>query len=112
MFKLRFFDAYEKFLYHVWGPRLRQLGQTLNGLGLSIQGSLANDDRLVPSLRAKGFRGNSPQVGQLNFLAPNSAIIGQISLGDQSSIWYGATLRGDINEINIGRNSVIQDLVT
>lgn len=112
MFKLRIFDAYEKFLYHIWGPRLRQLGQSLNVLGLSIQGSLATDDRLVPSLRAKGFRGNSPQVGQLNFLAPNSAVIGQISLGEQSSVWYGATLRGDINEINIGRNSVLQDLVT
>lgn len=112
MFKLRFFDAYEKFLYHIWGPRLRQLGQTINSVGLSIQGSLANDDRVVPSLRAKGFRGNVPQVGNLNFLAPNTAVIGQISLGDQSSVWYGATLRGDINEINVGRNSIIQDLVT
>jgi carbonic anhydrase/acetyltransferase-like protein (isoleucine patch superfamily) len=112
MFKLRFLDSYEKFLYNIWGPRLRSLGQTLNTIGLTVQGPLATDDRLVPSLRNKSFKSHVPRIDRLNFLAPNSAVIGQVSLGEQSSVWYGATLRGDLNEINIGKNSVVQDLVT
>lgn len=112
MFKLRFLEVYERFLYNVGGPFLRSVGQGLNRFGLSVQGSLATDDRLVPSLRYKTVGGNSPQIDRVNFLAPNSAIIGQVILGEQSSVWYGATLRGDLNEINIGKNSVIQDLVT
>jgi len=125
MFKLRFLEVYERFLYNVGGPFLRSVGQGLNRFGLSVQGSLATDDRrtifslniipyiiVVPSLRYKTVGGNSPQIDRVNFLAPNSAIIGQVILGEQSSVWYGATLRGDLNEINIGKNSVIQDLVT
>lgn len=112
MFKLRFLESYEKFLYHILGPRVRSLGQTLNNIGLSIQGPLATDDRLVPSLRYKSFQNHTPNISHLNFLAPNSAVIGQVSLGERSSVWYGATLRGDLNAINIGKNSIVQDLVT
>jgi len=112
MFKLRFLESYERFLYNIWGPRVRSLGQTLNAIGLTVQGPLATDDRLVPSLRQKSFQHHVPRIDRLNFLAPNSAVIGQVSLGERSSVWYGATLRGDKNEINIGKNSVVQDLVT
>jgi len=45
MFKLRILDAYEKFLFHIWGPQVRNAGQSLNRLGLRLQGSLASDDR-------------------------------------------------------------------
>lgn len=112
MFKLRFLEVYEKFLYNFWGPSLRSLGQSFNGLGLMIQGPLASDDRVVPSLRQRSYNNITPQINRVNFVAPNSAVIGQVILGEHSSVWYGATLRGDINEINIGKNSVVQDLVT
>jgi len=112
MFKLRFLDAYEKFLYHIWGPQVRNLGQGLNSLGLRLQGSLASDDRVVPSLRNKSYRNYKPSFNNVDFVAPNSSIIGRVNLGENTSVWYGSTLRGDQNEINVGRNTVIQDLVT
>lgn len=36
-----------------------------------------------------------PQKGQLVFVAPNATLLGDIKLGDMSSVWYGAVLRGE-----------------
>lgn len=47
----------------------------------------------------------SPDV----YLAPNSAVIGDVTLGKQVSIWFGAVLRGDVAAIQIGEGSNIQD---
>lgn len=43
------------------------------------------------------------------YIAPNATIIGQVNLGDESSVWFGAVLRGDNDQINIGARSNIQD---
>jgi len=50
-----------------------------------------------------------PQIPESAFVANSADIIGRVSLGEESSIWYNATLRGDINEIRIGNQSNIQD---
>lgn len=44
-----------------------------------------------------------------HFIAPNATIIGDVTLGKNASVWYGAVLRGDICPIRIGENSNIQD---
>ncbi|MGI9089401.1 MAG: gamma carbonic anhydrase family protein [Chthoniobacterales bacterium] len=44
-----------------------------------------------------------------NFIAPNATVVGDVSLGEKSSVWYGAVLRGDINRIVIGAQTNIQD---
>ena len=44
------------------------------------------------------------------FVAPNATVLGNVTLGVQSSVWYGAVLRGDINSIEIGEGTNIQDL--
>ena len=44
-----------------------------------------------------------------NWIAPNSIIIGDVTLKDQSSVWFNAVLRGDIENISIGKGSNIQD---
>ena len=43
------------------------------------------------------------------FIAPNAAVIGSVELGEGSSVWYGAVLRGDTEPIRIGARSNIQD---
>jgi len=48
-------------------------------------------------------------IAQDVFVAPNATIIGDVHLLPESSIWFGATLRGDIERITIGRGSNIQD---
>lgn len=44
-----------------------------------------------------------------HFIAPNAAVIGQVTLRDRSSVWFGCVLRGDVERIDIGPGSNIQD---
>jgi carbonic anhydrase/acetyltransferase-like protein (isoleucine patch superfamily) len=50
-----------------------------------------------------------PALGLEVWIAPNATIIGDVRLGDHSSIWWNAVLRGDNDTISIGANSNIQD---
>lgn len=50
-----------------------------------------------------------PAVGARVFLAPGSAVIGETTLEDDVSIWFGAVLRGDIAPVSVGAGSNIQD---
>lgn len=54
-------------------------------------------------------RGFTPKIGKNCFLAETATIIGDVTIGDGSSIWFGAVLRGDVNTITIGKNVNIQD---
>lgn len=68
-------------------------------------------DYLVqPSLRAVTLRKVQPQIAG-SFVAPDAAIIGSVTIGANSSIWYGAVLRGDDSTITIGENSSVGDRV-
>jgi carbonic anhydrase/acetyltransferase-like protein (isoleucine patch superfamily) len=55
------------------------------------------------------YQGNRPLIGKDVFIAPNAVIIGDVTIGDGASIWYGAVLRGDEGRIIIGRGSNVQD---
>jgi gamma-carbonic anhydrase len=57
----------------------------------------------------KSVRGFSPQFGNNCFLAENAAIIGQVILGDNCTVWFNAVIRGDVNSVTIGNNTNIQD---
>ena len=57
----------------------------------------------------KSVRGYTPKMGKGCFLADNAAIIGDVTMGDECSIWFGAVLRGDVNTITIGNRTNIQD---
>lgn len=56
------------------------------------------------------LRGVTPQVSESAFLAETATLIGDVMIGENSSVWYGAVLRGDVGGIRIGKNSNIQDL--
>ena len=49
------------------------------------------------------------KIHQSAFVAESADLVGRVSLGEESSIWYNTTLRGDINEIVIGARSNVQD---
>jgi len=51
----------------------------------------------------------TPKVPESVFVASSADIIGRVTLGEESSVWYNATLRGDINEIVIGEQTNVQD---
>lgn len=50
-----------------------------------------------------------PKVGPGVFIAPGAVVLGDVTLGEGSSVWYNAVLRGDINRIEIGHHSNVQD---
>lgn len=56
------------------------------------------------------FQGTLPTIAQDVFVAPSADIIGDVFIGENSSIWFGAVIRGDVNFIRIGKNTSIQDL--
>jgi gamma-carbonic anhydrase len=51
----------------------------------------------------------TPNVALANWVAPNATVVGDVSLGAQSSVFYGAVLRGDIARIVVGEGTNIQD---
>lgn len=53
--------------------------------------------------------GVMPVIGERVFLAPNATLIGDVVVGDDAGIWFGAILRGDVKEIRIGARSNLQD---
>lgn len=55
------------------------------------------------------LRGKKPIIGSNCFIAETAVIIGDVEIGDDCSIWYGAVLRGDVNPIRIGNRVSVQD---
>ena len=50
-----------------------------------------------------------PDTKKASFIAPDSAILGDVTLAEGTSVWYGAVIRGDLDHITIGKNSNVQD---
>ena len=55
--------------------------------------------------------GRTPDLAQANWVAPNATVVGDVTLGPRSSVFYGAVLRGDIARIVVGEGSNLQDNV-
>ena len=55
------------------------------------------------------YRDKTPQIDDSAFIAENAIIIGDVTIGAKSSIWYNCVLRGDMNFIRIGNDTNIQD---
>jgi carbonic anhydrase/acetyltransferase-like protein (isoleucine patch superfamily) len=56
------------------------------------------------------FNGILPRIHPSVFIAQTATIIGNTEIGEESGIWYGCVVRGDVNEIRIGKRTNIQDL--
>ena len=56
------------------------------------------------------YLNTSPILGKRVYLHPSCQVIGDVTLGDDSSVWCNTVLRGDVNRIVIGRGSNVQDL--
>ena len=51
----------------------------------------------------------APDISQAAFVAPNATVIGQVTLDKGASVWYGAIVRGDVEAVQIGAGSNVQD---
>jgi len=87
----------------------RTLGGVLDNFGATLEVAKYTE-RLVPSTRFVAVNGVAPEVSEnASFVAPSASVIGDVHMGKQSSIWYGATVRGDVNKVTIGENTSIGD---
>jgi carbonic anhydrase/acetyltransferase-like protein (isoleucine patch superfamily) len=55
------------------------------------------------------FKKTYPAIGDHTYIAPNAYVIGDVIIGSDCSIWFGAVLRGDVNYIRVGSRTNIQD---
>jgi len=58
----------------------------------------------------RSFKGFSPRIASSAFVAQGAVVIGEVSIGEEASIWYNCVVRGDVNFISIGDRTNIQDL--
>jgi carbonic anhydrase/acetyltransferase-like protein (isoleucine patch superfamily) len=59
--------------------------------------------------RLARYLGRTPDTARAVFVAPNATVVGDVTLAENSSVWYGCVLRGDINSIVIGEGTNVQD---
>lgn len=57
----------------------------------------------------KSVRGKTPVIGEDCFIAENATIVGEVTMGDQCSVWFNAVLRGDVHFIKMGNKVNVQD---
>ncbi|PIW28374.1 MAG: gamma carbonic anhydrase family protein [Rhodospirillales bacterium CG15_BIG_FIL_POST_REV_8_21_14_020_66_15] len=55
------------------------------------------------------FKDRNPHIDETAFIAENAVIIGDVTIGARSSVWYNCVLRGDMNFIRVGNDTNIQD---
>jgi len=67
------------------------------------------DEALTNMSAVISFQGKTPRIHPTAFIAPGSRIIGDVEIGEGSSVWYNCVLRGDVNRIRIGARTNIQD---
>lgn len=60
-------------------------------------------------MNIRPYRDVRPVIGQRVWIDPAAVVIGRVTIGDDASIWPGAVLRGDVNTIEIGARTSIQD---
>ena len=56
------------------------------------------------------YLGMNPKVGNGSWIAPNAMVVGDVTLGEDVSVWFGTVIRGDVHKIVIGDRTSIQDL--
>ena len=57
----------------------------------------------------QSVRGFTPKIGKGTFLAENAVVVGDVTMGEDCSVWFSTVLRGDVNTITIGDRVNIQD---
>lgn len=62
------------------------------------------------SIKIYSHLGKTPIISRGCFVAPDACLIGEVHLHEDSSVWFGCVIRGDINSISIGERTNVQDL--
>lgn len=55
------------------------------------------------------YKGIYPKIAPTAFIAPGAVVIGDVEIGEETTVWFGCVIRGDVNTIRIGKRTNIQD---
>ncbi|KAM0950854.1 putative NADH:ubiquinone reductase (H(+)-translocating) [Dioscorea sansibarensis] len=88
---------------------IRETGQAIDHLGSRLQGNYYFKEQLSRHRTLMNIFDKVPNVDKDAFVAPSASVIGDVQVGQGSSIWYGCVLRGDVNSIRVGSRTNIQD---
>lgn len=92
------------------GRAFRETGQALDRLGARASGDFTSfRETWSRHRKLMNIYDKRPVVANDTFVAPSATVIGDVYLNNQSSIWYGAVVRGDTNTVRIGAVSNVQD---
>ncbi|TFJ85772.1 hypothetical protein NSK_003276 [Nannochloropsis salina CCMP1776] len=91
------------------GKALRETGQALDRTGMEALGSDKHKELWSRHRQVSNLFDQRPRVASNAFVSPSATVIGEVSLWDKVSIWYGAVIRGDRNSVKIGNCTNVQD---
>jgi len=87
------------------------MGKRWGVSSLAVGGGWGDGGRMTVEERLERHLSKTPDVSRANWVAKNATVVGDVTLGEQSSVFYGAVLRGDIARIVVGEGTNIQDNV-
>ena len=100
MLRRVFFYRMEQLMSGAYGNWFRGVGQSIYNKGTEMQGELGHEDTIQPSLRAVALSDTVfPKLLDGDWVAPNATVVGDVEIGEGSSVWFGAVLRGDKGQI-------------
>ena len=92
-------------IYFAFQSRLRTGFSKIGAFGLSLTlSSEVFDDPMI-----RRYQGHFPNIPASCYVDLSAQVIGDVELGEHSSVWMNAVLRGDVNSIRVGSNSNVQD---
>jgi len=89
------------------GQRIRRNATFLENLGYRFQRNFAFMEPTSDHETIQPLFSLKPSLAMGTFVAPTASIVGDVEIGGQSAVWYGATLRGDLSQVRVGENTVI-----
>lgn len=91
------------------GRGFRETGQALDRAGCRAQDNWLFNEKVCRHRALMNLFDQRPKIGARCFIAPNATLVGNVDVKDESSIWYGAVIRGDQSNVHIGGFTSIGD---
>eukprot|EP01125_Pyxidicula_operculata_P021814 TRINITY_DN8663_c0_g1_i1.p1 TRINITY_DN8663_c0_g1~~TRINITY_DN8663_c0_g1_i1.p1 ORF type:complete len:226 (+),score=38.70 TRINITY_DN8663_c0_g1_i1:42-719(+) len=94
---------------NLFGRSIRECGIALERVGYRLEGNYAFKAKLSRHSNVQPLHEMIPRLGDKTFIAPSASVIGSAEIGSNTSVWFGAILRSDVNKITVGDNVSIGD---
>jgi carbonic anhydrase/acetyltransferase-like protein (isoleucine patch superfamily) len=85
------------------------LGRFFPAFQRTRMGLIEPDRYERPAMNIRPYRNTTPLLGRDVYIDPSAVVIGDVGIGDHSSVWPGAVIRGDVHRIRIGIRTSVQD---